>query len=834
MAEYKFKKLSLVESESDFTSDTSQHLIVEDGGGIKRLKAEERLLPKVEQTDDGKVPMVEDGRYVIVDIEASDVDYTSNSSIYATAPTNVDEALKGVENAVNNTIADAVADWLDENITEPTVPVIDASLTVSGAAADAKATRNAIDALKSELTHRKTLSFDYVSGSGHSSSNDRLSVEIEQGDTFYLRSDNSMPYLSVSAIYSDGTSGTVLSSSNSPFETCLVASKKISELGVYFGSPSSSGTFTMYVDYGFHLVFSEIEKRSDEVGTVRTHSISYTSGSAHSSHSNKLFIDIPAGEKYRITINSELTGNVGIYEFYGNNQTESRGNVLGVSDTTFTAVHDTWAIGFYFASQASSGTASITIRTGSEIKLFELDKICSDFFKTPTIKFEADKFYNNQIHTVDIDTNYKLAKINVAPFRGGKIKGQTSIAPNSRYSVAFVDENDGYIIGYSSTHTGYFDYAYELLVPENATYFYVSCRKAGESQWIDPQYPWEYALMNLAVSVPSEMRITNRDVYGKLLNARKTAPNENETLSILHFSDLHGDKSALYRIMNYAKMYGSNIADAICTGDMVPGEAEQIESWWDENVLTCVGNHDTADYEGGSYDWTALSMANRDAYYIAPFESNWGVTHTSGTSYYYKDYTTQKVRLIVMDAMLYVGNTTETEAGTQTTWLEGLLADAITNNLHVLIAIHAPHGGSTAEECSFSKYGQGAMPTLADCNTPQTVIDTVSAKITSGLKFIGYIVGHTHQDNIWDAENDGKQLMYCVTCAAVDTQDSQWANSDQFRDDQHDAFNLITVDTNNTLVKIIRGGGADIDNHMRTRKAICFDYSTGTKVGEVL
>lgn len=35
MTEYKFKKLSLVESESDFTSDTSQHLIVEDGGGLR-------------------------------------------------------------------------------------------------------------------------------------------------------------------------------------------------------------------------------------------------------------------------------------------------------------------------------------------------------------------------------------------------------------------------------------------------------------------------------------------------------------------------------------------------------------------------------------------------------------------------------------------------------------------------------------------------------------------------------------------------------------------------------------------------------------------------------
>ena len=273
--------------------------------------------------------------------------------------------------------------------------------------------------------------------------------------------------------------------------------------------------------------------------------------------------------------------------------------------------------------------------------------------------------------------------------------------------------------------------------------------------------------------------------------------------------------------------------DAICTGDMVGDTATQISSWWNPSVLTCIGNHDTASYTAGTgYDWTALSMANRDAYYIAPFESNWGITHTSGTSYYYKDYDEAKVRLIVMDAMLYSG-TPGAEATAQTAWLENLLTDAITNDLHVLIAIHAPHGGATAVNCSFSRYGQTAMPTQQDCTTPQTVIDTVAAKITGGLNFIGYIVGHMHQDNIWDAENDGEQLMYCVTCAAVGYA-PLWAQSDQHRDDKNDAYNVITIDTANTLVKIIRGGGANMDDHMRTRKAICFNYSSGEKVGEVL
>ena len=44
----------------------------------------------------------------------------------------------------------AVEDWLDENIT-PTTPAVDASLSVQGAAADAKKTGDEIADLKSEI-----------------------------------------------------------------------------------------------------------------------------------------------------------------------------------------------------------------------------------------------------------------------------------------------------------------------------------------------------------------------------------------------------------------------------------------------------------------------------------------------------------------------------------------------------------------------------------------------------------------------------------------------------------------------------------------------------------
>ena len=334
--------------------------------------------------------------------------------------------------------------------------------------------------------------------------------------------------------------------------------------------------------------------------------------------------------------------------------------------------------------------------------------------------------------------------------------------------------------------------------------------------------------INRYYSVKQTIETTEKEVK----NSRHIRNGSATPLAILHFSDLHADTAALTRIIDKASNYDNLIDEKICTGDIVGNDGGSISSWWNPDVLTCIGNHDSAKYTSGSgYDWTYYDMAQRDAWYIAPFESNWGITHTSGTSYYYKDYATQKIRLIVMDVMLYTDN--GEEAQTQTAWLKNLLADAITNNLHVLIAIHCPHGGATKKICSFSSYGEETMPTLSDCDTPQTVIDAVAEKIQGGLKFIGYIVGHTHQDNIWDATGDGTQMMYCITCAAV-SQTAQWEGSDQFRDSTLDAFNLVTIDTANTLVKIVRGGGADIDMRMRTRKAICFNYSTGEKIGEVL
>ena len=60
----------------------------------------------------------------------------------------IQEALNSVTPQV---IAQEVTDWMDDNITQPTTPVVDASLSVQGAAADAKATGDAIAMVNSAI-----------------------------------------------------------------------------------------------------------------------------------------------------------------------------------------------------------------------------------------------------------------------------------------------------------------------------------------------------------------------------------------------------------------------------------------------------------------------------------------------------------------------------------------------------------------------------------------------------------------------------------------------------------------------------------------------------------
>lgn len=87
-------------------------------------------------------------------------------------------------------IPSLVTGWLDENVT-PTTPVVDASLTISGAAADAKATGDAIDFLKTDFKTDGTYieNLEWVNGGIDNTTgenNNDGSLTRSRTDNYYL------------------------------------------------------------------------------------------------------------------------------------------------------------------------------------------------------------------------------------------------------------------------------------------------------------------------------------------------------------------------------------------------------------------------------------------------------------------------------------------------------------------------------------------------------------------------------------------------------------------------------------------------------------------------
>lgn len=289
-------------------------------------------------------------------------------------------------------------------------------------------------------------------------------------------------------------------------------------------------------------------------------------------------------------------------------------------------------------------------------------------------------------------------------------------------------------------------------------------------------------------------------------------------MSLLWFSDVHGNASAVKRILEFNSSFGEGfIADMIHTGDSVYNYAADGMVAFDqegaEKILNVVGNHDSR--QGDSM--TGFGQKNTYDMVIAPYVSNWGVVQPAnaainGLSYYYKDYANINIRLIVLDCMFYDSD--------QNTWLINILSDALTNNKSVVIANHYAGGSITKiNNCTFNTlvYAQPSASISADASA------AVADFITNGGDFICWMGGHTHNDFIGTLTNHPEQLNINICTAnpassGSDTPREVGAKS-------QDLFNIISFNIAEKLIKIWRVG-ADRDVYLRHKATLCIDYST--------
>lgn len=305
-------------------------------------------------------------------------------------------------------------------------------------------------------------------------------------------------------------------------------------------------------------------------------------------------------------------------------------------------------------------------------------------------------------------------------------------------------------------------------------------------------------------------------------------------VSILHFSDIHGDGTELKKILEFYNQNKNIIDSIICTGDMAKASYASDFTFWQntagiEQVMVAMGNHEY--FTNAATDHSKHEIAVQIQKWIGDYYSNWGVVRPEGASWYYKDYTGAKVRLIVLDC-----NLTAEEGGTdQKTWLESVLNDAKSNDYAVIIATHYVYlkgqGYQNLSHPFTDVFQQGIETAIRyewDCEEYITVVQNF---IDGGGTFICWLSGHTHTDNLRYVVSGqivyDKQLDVVITAASPNHDYPLTLTTGDLpreaRTPTASAFNVVTIDTVNKWLKVTRIG-SNITTKMTHRDIMCYDY----------
>lgn len=310
--------------------------------------------------------------------------------------------------------------------------------------------------------------------------------------------------------------------------------------------------------------------------------------------------------------------------------------------------------------------------------------------------------------------------------------------------------------------------------------------------------------------------------YGKTITEMKRGCDFNA----LFFSDIHGRSAELQRIVQYGNAMKASLNCIIDGGDDTSAFTSTTPlTWFDTDIanseLPCiraVGNHDA--WASNYWVWDS----NENIYTMMTSKvvadlTNRGITvhqpsdvATTYKNYYYVDF--GNVRIVVLLSLIYAGFNAYWDAD-QKDWLESVLADALTNEKHVLIVNHGPLNPASINEVNLSPNWnsfiswEGFVTKIEPyCKDTQHLSDEAVALvddfIEDGGNFIAYIAGHTHGDYILETKNTThKQYCIVTSCARNGSSD---AYTPPLGNLGYDLFNWIGIDTSKKLFKMLRLG----------------------------
>lgn len=315
-------------------------------------------------------------------------------------------------------------------------------------------------------------------------------------------------------------------------------------------------------------------------------------------------------------------------------------------------------------------------------------------------------------------------------------------------------------------------------------------------------------------------RERSRQNFGKLFGD-KYVP-----LTFAHASDMHADCDAWNRMVEYVNWYKNYLSFVLHTGDycgasqMVYKDFCEVCDKCDIEIYQTNGNHDCFP---GNYPWH-LGEKQVTHSLLLKHTENWNVKFMDipFSMSYYKDFSESNIRMIVLDDYYDVPETR--------LWLRDILSDAKSKGLHVFTAQH--ERTNYIEENFGVKYGtidnyravneayeRARTRCDFDRRGRELYEDVIAEFIDNGGNFICNFAGHEHLDEFGLTNKD-------ILNVVVQNGTSWDALGDTKRvigTKSYDCFNVVGIDTELGLLKIIRIG-ADVDHYMRKKTVLCFNY----------
>lgn len=298
-------------------------------------------------------------------------------------------------------------------------------------------------------------------------------------------------------------------------------------------------------------------------------------------------------------------------------------------------------------------------------------------------------------------------------------------------------------------------------------------------------------------------------------------------LTFVHASDMHNVPDLWNRMVEYINYYSEYISFAVHTGDYCGGNQLYYTDMYAEctecihPIYNCPGNHDCV---GADNNWSIPAKKETVHNLLYNHTKNWDVNfmECEHSMSYYKDFPESNIRLIVLDLYYDIWKARR--------WLAGLLEEAYKNGLHVITAMHEPT--DYIEEsfgvkfhsiddyrAVYEKYERDRATLSFDHRDRVTFEDIIAEFIKKGGNYVCNLAGHDHHD-AFGLTNRGVLNVVVENGTSGDKLgDSRRVKGTK----SYDCFNVVGVDTDLGLLKLIRVGN-NVDHYMREKRALCFDY----------